>query len=260
LGKIYELKMKNKTLETKEFYDVYWPANLPDFKKTREHVLSLLPPERTFRLALDAGCGTGVCSLALSERAEKVIAVDISTGALNTAVLLTRQLKKENIEFSQANLLNLPFDEKIFDLVFSWGVIHHTVDPLKALDELVRVLKKGGILILAVYLKTRLTFFHEAIRRLCLNLPAFMKKVFIKTITLFVWIAEKLGKKPIVRADNPLIESQVEDWFFVPEKHFFTIDEMRTNFYKRNLSFELLCAQTGRFKSSSNFIVRGIKN
>lgn len=253
------INMKDKTIETKGFYDSYWPANLPDFQKTREHVFSLLPSGKNFQLALDGGCGTGVCSLALAERTKKVVAVDISTGSLNTAASLAKQLKKENIEFRQASLLELPFDDETFDLVFSWGVIHHTVDPIKALDELVRVLKKDGVLILAVYLKTGLTFFHEAIRRLCLDSPAFMKKPFIKAVGLFVRVGERLGKDTNVRADNPLISSQIEDWFFVPEKHFFTVEEMQRLFNKRGLTFELLCAQTGRFKSSSNFIVRGMK-
>ncbi len=68
---------------------------------------------------------------------------------------------------------------------------------------------------------------------------------------------ERLGHTNNVRDDNPLIESQVEDWYFVPEKHFFSIEEMRALFQERGLSFELLCPQTGRFRSSSNFIVRG---
>jgi hypothetical protein len=59
------------------------------------------------------------------------------------------------------------------------------------------------------------------------------------------------------RDDNPLIESQVEDWFFVPEKHFFSVEQMARLFAERGLSFELLDAHTGRFRSSSNFVVRG---
>jgi ubiquinone/menaquinone biosynthesis C-methylase UbiE len=251
--------MNNKTLETKDFYDKYWPVNIPDFKKTKEHLFSLLPSGKDFQLVLDAGCGTGVCSLALAERAKKVVAVDISTESLGTAASLAKQLGKENIEFKEADLLSLPFDDETFDLVFSWGVIHHTVDPYKAMDELVRVTKKSGTLILAVYLKTRLTFLHEGIRRICLNSSGSARRSFIRLVALFVRAAERLGKKDNVRADNPQIESQVEDWFFVPLKHFFSIEEVERLFKERGLTFELLCSQTGRFKSSSNFIVRGLR-
>ncbi|MEW6102884.1 MAG: class I SAM-dependent methyltransferase [bacterium] len=247
----------DKQQETKSFYDEYWPKNIPDYSKTKEHVFSLLP-QRDFKLALDAGCGTGVCSLALSEKAEKVMGVDISGECINTAKELANKLNRNNIEFKKASLLELPFKDETFDLVFSWGVIHHTVNPIKALDELVRILQKDGVLILAVYLKTNFTFFHEAIRKICLRLSPPLKNAFIKFVTSFVKIAEKFGKTTKVR-DDTWIEAQVEDWFFVPEKHFFKIEEMKVLFEKRGLSFELLCPQTGRFKSSSNFIVRGVK-
>ncbi len=44
---------------TREFYDGYWPANVPDFRRTREHIIALLP-DGSFERALDAGCGTEV--------------------------------------------------------------------------------------------------------------------------------------------------------------------------------------------------------
>jgi ubiquinone/menaquinone biosynthesis C-methylase UbiE len=248
-----------KSLKTKEFYDNFWPKNIPDFRKNEAHVFSLLPDNKFFQLALDAGCGTGVCSLAISKRVCNVIGADLSHGSLNTAVSLANHLRINNLQFVQADLLHLPFNDEVFDLVFSWGVIHHTVAPMSAWDELVRVLKKDGVLILAVYLKTRLTFLHEFIIKTCLTFPSFLKRPFIKSVAFMVRIAEKLGKSTNVRADNQSIESQVENWFFVPEKHFFTIDEMKKNFFQRGLTFELLCPQTGRFKSSSNFIVRGVK-
>ena len=245
-----------KTKSTQSFYDTYWPQNVPDYTKTREHVFSIVPQGR-YKKALDGGCGTGVCSLALAEIADEVVGFDLSSGSLNTARKLAQKVGVSNLTFKQGSLLDIPFPNNSFDLVFSWGVIHHTTDPLRALDELVRILQPGGTLVLAVYLKTSLTFVHEGIRRVCLGIPRRMRKPILNGFARLVRLGERLGHTTNVRDDNPLIQSQVEDWYFVPEKHFFSIDEMRTHFEQRGLSFEVVCEQTGRFRSSSNFIVRG---
>ena len=241
------------------FYDSYWPANVPDYERTSNHVLSLLPEKRPFGHTLDAGCGTGVCSLALAGQAERVTAVDASFGSLATAQDLARNHKVENIRFQQADLLALPFADGEFDLVWSWGVIHHTVAPRQAFSELVRVLAPSGYLILAVYLRTALTPIHETIRNRCLRMNEARKQRFLnrvaKTTDIFSTIT---GKRP-QRDDNPLTTSKIEDWYFVPEKHFFSIPEIRRMFSDANLEFELLSPRTGRFKSTSNFIVRGKK-
>ncbi|HYB74032.1 MAG TPA: hypothetical protein VED18_11730 [Candidatus Sulfotelmatobacter sp.] len=67
------MKHDGPELRNGDFYDGYWPANVPDFRRTREHILGLFP-ERSFGRALDAGCGTGVCSLALAGRARVLCA------------------------------------------------------------------------------------------------------------------------------------------------------------------------------------------
>jgi ubiquinone/menaquinone biosynthesis C-methylase UbiE len=46
---------------------------------------------------------------------------------------------------------NLPFSDKEFDIVYSWGVIHHSPDTLKAIQEIYRVLKPGGIARIMIY-------------------------------------------------------------------------------------------------------------
>ena len=191
--------------------------------------------------------------------ADEVTAVDISQSSINVGIKLAETKNIKNIEFVQGDLLNLPFENNSFDLVLSWGVIHHTPDPLKALDELVRVLETNGTIVIAVYLKTNLTFLHEFARKTCLKMPKFLKPAFINSVAFIVRVAELMGKRTNVRPDNIRIASQVEDWFFVPEKYFYTIKEMEEEFKKRNLSSELLIAQTGRFKSSSCFILRGTK-
>jgi SAM-dependent methyltransferase len=51
----------------------------------------------------------------------------------------------------QASIADLPFAADSFDIVFSWGVVHHCPNPFAALDELWRVVKPGGTLAVWVY-------------------------------------------------------------------------------------------------------------
>lgn len=251
--------IETQTRRTGTFYDTYWPLNVPDPRRTAEHVAEIVPAGR-YKRALDGGCGTGVCSLALSQMSDRVVGLDISSGSLNTARQLALSVGATNIEFKEGSLLRIPFPDDSFDLAFSWGVIHHTVNPMRALDELVRVLEPGGTLVLAVYLKTALTPLHETIRKVCLKTPLSWRRRILSAFTGFVGVAEHFGHKPRSRNDNPTIASLVEDWYFVPEKHFFTIGEMRSLFRERGLTFQVVDGHTGRFRSTSNFIVRGVKH
>jgi len=240
------------------FYDRYWPANLPDAARAAEHVIAMVPPRR-YQIALDGGAGTGVCSLALATLADQVIAADISIGSLRAARTLSEQQQVDNITFLQSDLLQLEFPDHSFDLVWSWGVIHHTVNPRQALAELVRVLKPGGTLVLAVYRRTGLTWFHEAVRATCLRLPPPAARVVIHSIAGFVAAIDMVRSRRPMRDDNPRIASKIEDWYFVPVKFFFGIEEMRALFATHGLSWELVTPATGRFASTSNFICRGVK-
>lgn len=247
-----------QTHKTQAFYDKYWPQNVPDYRRTREHVFSLLPDSPIER-ALDAGAGTGVGSLALAERAHTVVGVDISGGSLRVARRLAAELGREQATFSQGDLQRLPFGDDAFDLVYSWGVVDHTADPRRTMGELARVLRPGGHLIVAVYLKTWLTPLHELSRYVCLYTPFFPRRFLIRSIGAFVRLLEKHREMINLRDDNIDVEAQAEDWFFAPVKHFFSIDEMRQVYTGLGLSFEVLAERTGRFKSSSDFIVRGQK-
>lgn len=251
--------MSEKVTDTRFFYDQFWPQHIPDYSKTKEHVLRLLPEGR-HGVVLDGGCGLGVCSVALSTVAQTVVSLDISEDSLRAGEKIIQELSLPNVNFVEGSLVTIPFLEETFDLVFSWGAIHHTSDPVKALDELCRVLKPKGVIILAVYLKTRLTWLHEIVRKICLRakrLPGF-KSIFINTVAGLIKLHDRVYTLNIARDDSSP-ESLVEDWFFVPEKHFFTIAQMRELFEQRGLDFELLHEKIGRFRSSTNFIVRGTK-
>ncbi len=100
------------------------------------------------QLVLDAGCGMGRYSEVLARIGAEVVSVDRSEAA---SVAHENLHAWPNAHVVQADLLNLPFAPETFDLVFSFGVIHHTPNPEAVFQSLARLVKPGGKLAIFVY-------------------------------------------------------------------------------------------------------------
>lgn len=101
---------------------------------------------------IDVGCGSGRFSLALAKLgASRVIGVDLGDEGIKIGRNLARSLKLKNVKFMKHTVLNLPFSEGTFDFVFCKGVLHHTGNLKRGLDELYRVLKPEGRAFLYLY-------------------------------------------------------------------------------------------------------------
>jgi ubiquinone/menaquinone biosynthesis C-methylase UbiE len=106
---------------------------------------------------LDVGCGSGIATQLLAEAGAHVTAIDLTAWAVETT---RRRLAAFGLdgEVLQEDAEQLPFDDASFDLVFAWGVIHHSSDMDRALAELVRVTRPGGQVVLMVYNRRSLFF------------------------------------------------------------------------------------------------------
>lgn len=96
---------------------------------------------------LDACCGQGVLGETLLRRGSQVVFCDLSPFQLAT---LRKKFSEENIQarVMEADLHKLPFHDEEFDFVVGNSFLHHLSDMPKALKELLRVVKRGGKLIL----------------------------------------------------------------------------------------------------------------
>lgn len=94
------------------------------------------------RKFLDAGCGTGLFSKVACDRGADVYSMDLGENLLNEVK------KKCNSNRVVGSILEIPFPDNTFDIVMSSEVIEHVPDPKKAIAELYRVLKPGGIMVL----------------------------------------------------------------------------------------------------------------
>lgn len=104
------------------------------------------------KICLDAGCGSnahGTKSL-LEMGAKKVHAFDLDESIIDTVPKFLENFDGR-YELTTGNVLEIPFQDNQFDFVFCSGVLHHTVDLWKGLDELTRVTKPGGTLYLAIF-------------------------------------------------------------------------------------------------------------
>ncbi|MDD2471507.1 MAG: class I SAM-dependent methyltransferase [Dehalococcoidales bacterium] len=96
---------------------------------------------------LDIGCGRGVITRFLAENYNgEFIGIDIDQDELEAA---KSQPGPAQIKYQVADARSLPFEERAFDVVIAFGVLHHIPDWYKAITEIGRVLKVGGVFITA---------------------------------------------------------------------------------------------------------------
>ena len=99
---------------------------------------------------LECACGTGFLSRPMAERCRRLVATDCSAGMLRQARRKCRGLA--NVRFEEARLPRLRYAAGVFDKVVAGNVIHLLDQPEEALEELLRVCKRGGQVILPTYL------------------------------------------------------------------------------------------------------------
>jgi ubiquinone/menaquinone biosynthesis C-methylase UbiE len=132
-GNLFKDFNLSQYLEAKELLETRLVRNHVNLPKINEATL------------LDQGCGGGRYTIAWKLLGvKKAIGLDISEIGIEDARRKLEHLKLEGVEFTTGSVLDLPYASDSFDIVYSNGVLHHTLNWEQGIHEQVRVLKPGG--------------------------------------------------------------------------------------------------------------------
>jgi SAM-dependent methyltransferase len=157
-------KTASRTIQSFDYQWKYLPEgdNLLSDRNWRENVdkfildeLRMTRGEIKGKTVLDAGCGQGRWSYGFAKLGARVWGIDTSASAVNYAnEHLGRATPPPH--FCVASVLNEKklsevLNNTTFDIIWCWGVLHHTGDPERGFVNLVKLLKKGGTIHLYLY-------------------------------------------------------------------------------------------------------------
>ena len=100
---------------------------------------------------LEVGVGVGTDLIQYASNGSKVYGIDLTKKAIETSKNQFKTLSKNLELLEQGDVEYLQFNSNTFDLVYSFGVLHHTPDTQRGIDEIYRVLKRNGKVIIMMY-------------------------------------------------------------------------------------------------------------
>jgi SAM-dependent methyltransferase len=147
---------------------------------------------------LDIGCGSGLHALAaLNLGADRVKAVDLDANSVaTTQAVLERFGFLGRIDVREQSVFNLdPAEDGRFDIVYSWGVLHHTGAMNRAIVAASRMVSPGGILALALYGKTPYCGIWRRIKRWYVSASperkAFAERLYVRLFGYYLLLRGK---------------------------------------------------------------------
>jgi 2-polyprenyl-3-methyl-5-hydroxy-6-metoxy-1,4-benzoquinol methylase len=175
-----------KNLETHFAFGKNWASyasliDAPQIEEAKKGLLKLVPEEEfRDRSFLDIGCGAGLHALAAALLGvSRVLGIDIDPDSVSTSrdVLSSRDVAAP-WRVEQLSVFDLdPAWQGTFDIVYSWGVLHHTGNMWDAIGKAASMVAPNGLLVLALYRATRMDSLWKLEKRLYARSPQFVQSV-----------------------------------------------------------------------------------
>lgn len=124
----------------------------PISKNRINRCLGELKNDLSGKVVLEAGCGAGRFTEILLQKGARVVSSDLSSAV---EVNIENFPLSDNHIVIQADINNMPYPDEIFDVVICMGVIQHTTDSEKTIEDLYKLVKRGGALVIDHYTFTK---------------------------------------------------------------------------------------------------------
>ncbi len=199
------------------------------------------PTERRLKAGdvLIAGCGTGLATIEFAREAPgaRILAIDLSLASLSYAKRMARTLGVANVEFAQADIMQLGAIGRTFDFIESSGVLHHLADPWAGWKVLLSLLRPGGSMQVGLY--------SEAARRNVVAARALIAERGYRPAPEDIRrCRQEIASAPdgsllksLTRSSDFFTMSECRDLLFHPQEHRVTLPDIRAFLTANNLAF-----------------------
>jgi 2-polyprenyl-3-methyl-5-hydroxy-6-metoxy-1,4-benzoquinol methylase/tetratricopeptide (TPR) repeat protein len=187
---------------------------------------------------LIAGCGTGQHSITTATKYKNcdVLAIDLSLSSVAYAKRKTEELGISNIEYMQADILDLSSLDRKFDIIESAGVLHHMDDPMAGWKVLTDCLNTGGLMQIGLYselARKHIVQIRDEIEQSNIGSSHDVMKLFRNKISS----SKEEQHKTVVSSFDFYSMSALRDLLFHIQEHRFTIPQIAVSLTQLGLVF-----------------------
>jgi len=187
---------------------------------------------------LIAGCGTGQHSIGTASRFSNchVTAVDLSLASLAYAQRKSNELRFNNIDYLQADILHLYQMGKEFDIIESSGVLHHMHEPMAGWRVLVDFLKSGGLMKIGLYSEIARQHILE-VRNEITKLNVGTSEADIRKFRQLLAVSHNECHQLLTKSNDFFSLSMMRDLIFHIQEHRFTLPKVKNCLEELGLKF-----------------------